>query len=492
MPRPPFQGRGNGGNLSHLEHIILSDLHAGAPACLAHEAGWDGSPAAPGAEGPVTRAFADALARLVQGLGAGETGPPVRLTGMGDMLDLAFASRARAAAGYAAWLGALHGAMGPALQADMTMVPGNRDHSLWTAARHAAESAAAAAGRPWGMPRATPAFGEGLPSPALAGLQRTAGISGAAMLHYPNLALRRADGRRVLVLHHGHFCDPPFSLPTTAAAHFAGRAGQPPTAEDLAGGNAGWIEFAWSSFAEDSTLAPELAALYDDAQLPGEAQRMRRQAATLIARSVSRRLPMTSAPQVRDLLLRLISAGLDVTLGAWGGAGRAARTEPLSPGQRAGLEAYLAGPVAAQLAEGDLALDAGMVFLFGHTHKPFSGALPAMPGRPAVRVGNTGGWTLTGTRLDTSEGAAVALVDDALNVVLLRCFSAPLNGEAAPATARLVSAPDAAGLAFLARVEARIAADAAAWTALSREASAAYTARQSSLLRRLTTQRGAA
>jgi hypothetical protein len=94
----------------------------------------------------------------------------------------------------------------------------------------------------------------------------------------------------------------------------------------------------------------------------------------------------------------------------------------LSAGARKALGAYIGAlreRVEADL--GELPADASLIL--GHTHKPFAewwtdDAWPA----GGIGVYNTGGWVVDHHEPRPLEGGAVALVDDDLNVALVRLY----------------------------------------------------------------------
>jgi len=93
----------------------------------------------------------------------------------------------------------------------------------------------------------------------------------------------------------------------------------------------------------------------------------------------------------------------------------------MAPKTQAGLLAYLEGPVAAQLAQ-EVGHPVPTTFVFGHTHKPFVQAHTLAPFPSPVRVVNTGGWVVDSTMPEPVKGAAIVLIDDDLDVAILRCY----------------------------------------------------------------------
>jgi hypothetical protein len=93
----------------------------------------------------------------------------------------------------------------------------------------------------------------------------------------------------------------------------------------------------------------------------------------------------------------------------------------LSERAQAGLIDFLSGPVARQVAD-EIGSPAEVSFVFGHTHKPFADvrAASGLPG--PVPVINTGGWVVDTAEAEPNKGASVILIDEDLNVAVLRCY----------------------------------------------------------------------
>lgn len=88
----------------------------------------------------------------------------------------------------------------------------------------------------------------------------------------------------------------------------------------------------------------------------------------------------------------------------------------------AGLLSYLAGPVGLQIAD-EVGTPREAAFVFGHTHKPFA-AMRRPSGLPGpMPVVNTGGWVVDSPQPEPNKGAAVVLIDQDLNIALVRCYT---------------------------------------------------------------------
>ena len=63
-----------------------------------------------------------------------------------------------------------------------------------------------------------------------------------------------------------------------------------------------------------------------------------------------------------------------------------------------------------------------LVFVFGHTHKPFERIMSSAASREPVEVLNTGGWVVDSVADDSVQGASVVLLDERLEAVSVRCY----------------------------------------------------------------------
>ena len=96
-------------------------------------------------------------------------------------------------------------------------------------------------------------------------------------------------------------------------------------------------------------------------------------------------------------------------------------SEVLSKNADVGLTSFLSGPVSTQIAE-EIGAAHEVAFVFGHTHKPFVERRQAtgLPGD--IPVINTGGWVVDTPAAEPNKGASVVLIDEDLNVAILRCY----------------------------------------------------------------------
>ena len=466
-----------------LKYICLSDLHAGALTSLLTDLRRpkDGGRLSASSEkvSETTLAFKTALAAFLgRAVGTSPTLPQLIL--LGDVLDLQF-SRRKDATGAA--LGFLRG-LGESglLSKDVIATAGNHDHALWTEARLSLEAEAFT--RDPDDPDYRSSTGAFPDTPAarsrlLEHVLKEAGF-GSCEMRYPNLGFQNDE--RMVFLHHGHFVESEYRLMTRMQSVLSGHHDREVTADLLAAENAGWIDFAWSSFGDAAGLGRGVETLYQYMLTTTGFRRLSAQWSEAAAGVLSDILPMSGTLSVQDMLRTLTRVGFDVTLGAFPDTERYAEVDTMTRHGMEELSWYLEEPVARQILGAGRELPEDLTFVFGHTHKPFTERVAARGFAKPVKVYNTGGWTLNGPRLDNAEGAAMVLIDDALNTASVRLFSTPRNGEMAPVRVEMLSEGGAGAAGFKAEIEGWLEDTEEVWRRLSDVVREAYEVRQEFLL----------
>ena len=411
--------------MSDIRYVCLSDLHFGAANSVLTR--LEGPRATPDTvhPSPVLEALVECLGRLVDA-NAGGRRPTLVLCG--DVLEMALSGAHVAAMVFDQFLAATMAPDRRLFDDTILFVPGNHDHHLWEVARehdYAEYVRTLPADHPidaqW---HATPAFFDdgppGIPDRLLNSLvQRRPELAGVNVRAvYPNLGLRSAEGRRIVLFHHGHFVEPLYLL--VSALKRLAFPGDRPAAriEDWEAENFAWIDFFWSTLGQSGAAGRDVSLLYDMLQSD--------EAITGLVVTVAQAL--SRAPASRRRWPRRVEAG------AFGWTARRAalriaaheRRRPdqaLSPAAARGLREYMEGPLLRQIEHeaGSGPHDVG--FVFGHTHKPFeqmwSG--PAFPG--PVEMFNTGGWVVDSDVPEPHQGAAVVMLDESLEIASLRCYN---------------------------------------------------------------------
>jgi predicted phosphodiesterase len=430
-----------------LQYVCISDLHAGAPTSLLMNLPENGvlRPPMPSA---VTTGFVAVMTAL---LGT-EDRPQLIL--LGDILDLQFSDRTHAYQNAQGFLSALSNS--GCFADDLIATAGNHDHALWTDARLALYLKAMSANGV-SYTNATPAFCNATDarSRMLDALVIESGFC-RVDLRYPNIGLSH-DGRAVL-LHHGHFFEDPYLMITTLRDLFSEGDRVDLTVADIAGENAGWIDFLWATIG-DAGLSQDASDLYQNMLTSAGFRRLSAKLAVLFSDEMGAHLPLAGDLRVREALRIAARVSLDVTAGKFRDTERYAEVEAFSHKGRDGLTRFLSGPVRKQIMDELGEVPDDLTVIFGHTHKPFADRIKVPGFDVPLKVYNTGGWVLNGPRLDTKEGASMMMIDDDLNVVALRLFTTPQDGKVPVAYLEVLSEPRASMQAFVAELQGRLAGD---------------------------------
>ncbi len=436
----------------------MSDLHAGAETSLISTITEDGT----GSffidrhdPSPVTKALTHALRPTLSDL-RGPDDDPAHLILLGDVLDLSLSPPDRSAEVFESFANYLF--LGPKdegkpteLERQVYFLPGNHDHSLWTALRYQTETFSASRrdrsktliqkGVLSRFNQVTQAFAksnERLQSTLIRDILETAtGDAFTVPVYYPNMGDYSAATSRAVMFHHGHFIEATYRMLSILVAGFHGTTCGPLSAEQLERENGNWIDFGWSTIGENGPIGEDVASVYQFMLTGSEEGRLQDRLARTLADNLMKTLPLPKTNQVKEAVA-IISKGLiDGTVGKFSQTERLSYTSYLGADSIEGLRDYLVGAVGKQMLEELPEQPAQTAFVFGHTHKPFEdqmvveGGVPdnVFSGGPAemfpapVEVYNTGGWILDTSLLSTKEGASIIFVDEDMNVAALRAFN---------------------------------------------------------------------
>src|SRR6201999_452496 len=129
------------------------------------------------------------------------------------------------------------------------------------------QSADAALVGPWHTTKLEPDAENPLAgSTLLTGLAREAGSAAVKVeVSYPNLALRTPDGRRCLVVSHGHYTESIYSLMSRLRdILYPGQRQGPEDIDRLEAENFAWIDFFWSTLGRSGQVGTDMALIYAD------------------------------------------------------------------------------------------------------------------------------------------------------------------------------------------------------------------------------------
>ena len=452
---------------SHIRYIVLTDVHLGAGNSILTEVQPGRTVADTHHPSPALLALADCLRSLVSGCNG--SGRPPTLIAAGDLIDLALSAAERALPVFGQFAEALMAGDDPVVDDEVILLPGNHDHLTWDYARQRwlEDRLVAAGGRLDGTPshRIGPMLLDREPAiisvPLTALLRASARRPGARVrVLYPDLALPSADGRRLVLVTHGHYIDPVCTSMSEFARMFAPHAKLPADAETLERENWPWIDFFFSSMTRSGRPGELVELIYEALQDEQAFERI----VDAVARNVTIDQGRLKGGAER-WTIRHVAGGLAGKLAA--ARERGDQSGVLSPGARKALGTYIGA--LRQRVETDLGGppdDASLIL--GHTHKPFAEwwADDAWPAG-GLGVVNTGGWVVDHRDPRPLEGGAVALVDDDLNVALVRLYQQVDDPSAWSITVE--TADDRAG-EFAERLRGRIDPGAPPWSTFATSA----------------------
>jgi hypothetical protein len=404
-----------------ISYVCLSDTHFGAKNSLLtklKEASWDTDPSE---ASPVMRHLVECLGELLAKAGDPEG---VTLVLNGDILELALTTDNEA---YMVFRRFIELIMSPRLFKTIMYVPGNHDHRLWELARETQYMTYVAKLEttddlpiPW---HTTKMLMENSPNPVISyslnSIVRKYDFKDLPIATaYPNFALLQKRNHRCVIFHHGHFVEPLYQMMTTMRnLIFAGRL-PPAHVWDIESENFAWIDFFWSAMGRCGDIGKDMELIYDMIQDKDAFKKLLYGIADNIARKHN--LPGWG-DETEALLLK---RGLDAVVDKAQGTEKTRTDTLLSDEARKGLRAYMSGPLKDQINnECGANLPRDVIFVFGHTHKPFQEDM-SFHGYPQwTGVYNSGGWVVESVEAEPLHGGAVVLADDNLDVVTLRMYN---------------------------------------------------------------------
>jgi hypothetical protein len=380
---------------------------------------------------PVLLHLVDCLREL---LGKNETAVKPSLILNGDIMELALATDNKAAMAFQRFIELIMPPSGdPLFDKTIYYIPGNHDHHLWETAREtqyaefiSKQKPGDLLDEPWHTTRLfdpTPlsaTFMNGIINmyPHL----KEMGVFVTAV--YPNLGLLKGDRRKCVIFTHGHFTESIYLLMTELMSMFFPNRPKPTLIWDIEAENFAWIDFFWSTMGRSGAAGSDVETIYDRLQDPAQIEGL---VETFLESLLARHnrhhaFDHLAAQSLSKLLSRFLNRVAATERGDTGGV--------LSQDGRAGLKAYIEGPLGAQiLLENDQTMPSELTFVFGHTHKPFEED-SHFDGAPYwTSVYNSGGWVVDTPTPAPTSGAAAILIDEDLNAASLRMYNQSVNPD---------------------------------------------------------------
>jgi UDP-2,3-diacylglucosamine pyrophosphatase LpxH len=405
-----------------VRYVCLSDLHFGARSSIltglehVDEVDIDDP-------SPVLVALLDALGTLID---ANESSTLPTLVLVGDVLEFALMSASVAGMVFDEFVAQAFAPGHRRFAPTVYYIPGNHDHHLWEQLRERREALRIGATRPGVRlepePHASPLGGYDDAATAdqlLAMLiQRRPGCEDVQVVTaYPNLGLQAEEGDRVAVFHHGHFVEGIYRLVSSVKGVVFPDHNGPTDVHGWEAENHAWIDFFWSTLGQSGAAGADITRIYEMLARPDATD------------ALIERLGHAVGDRIRAEGGLVHRGGARVVESIFRHAARfGAQRErhqtkvSLTPAGLSGLWEYLDNPVRRQLEHefGDVPDE--LVFVFGHTHKPFERVMSSAASRDPVAVLNTGGWVVDSVEDDSVQGASVVLLDETLEAVSVRCY----------------------------------------------------------------------
>jgi len=328
----------------------------------------------------------------------------------------------------------------------LIVIPGNHDHHLWEMAREtqyvefvARNNLFRTLPRQWHTtdlfwsPKANPVESDFL-TLMLRSYPHLTDM--AVHIAYPALGLLHESGSKCVIFDHGHFTEWIYWLMSDVRKWFFPWTQEPLDIWNVEGENFAWVDFAWSVLGRSGGVGVGLETIYEKLQDKKAFEELK----VNLAQSLSSKIGWSVTDTLERQALEML---FDYLLGQFGKTERAATECPLSEEGITSLYRYVEGPIRRYIAERliarrlnqnnvspDLLTEEKLaamqlpevVFVYGHTHKPFCDYEDFHGYSHWVDVYNTGGWIVDGLDPDPCYGASIVLVDEEMNVTSVNMY----------------------------------------------------------------------
>lgn len=500
--------------MSEIKYVCISDLHLGQEQSLfanLRNNAAGGVEQDYGTPGECLNKFIECLKDLKSTLWLHSERPILVLNG--DLLELALCKLHNSLKIFQCFL---KGITDAELFRKIVYIPGNHDHHLWEMTREDQYFDFLMRNEEAGLPqqwhttkmfakRANPLIPGDKGDPVvvnhlLDGLIKRSRLTNPIdiEIRYPNFGVLNDDQSKCVIFHHGHFVECIYTLITDVNDWiFPGR-GVPRHVWNLETENFAWIDFVWSALGQGN---PELEVVYD--------KRLNEKKIKEVFARISSGIVQEFRP---GFLQGLKAEGIKESVSLlyhWLCGLEKSEEVYLSDRSTGLLRKYLEISLAMQIRYDLICLKQNVndlreqeytpeklgemieelpntTFVFGHTHKPFCGHYrsSAYSYGNGFDVYNTGGWVVEDYEKEPCHGAAVALVNDQLDTVLLNIYNEEHNNSFFLESTKFVSE---ATSGFLNEMKAKLNRRLAEtpWTDLAKDIEAEMAIRKQNLLKRV-------
>jgi hypothetical protein len=360
----------------------------------------------------------------------------------GDILELDLAADNEAAMAFERFLELIMPAGGGWLFKQLLFIPGNHDHHLWESARELQYSnyiqynpnqqQSKVLAVPWHATKMDNPFNQHLVGPKNRPVPATF-LNAIISRHlppnqhacvdtvYPNLALFNSNGSRCVIISHGHFIEPAYTLMSTINCMLFSDAVRPTLPWDLEAQNFAWIDFIWSTLGRSADVGRDMELVYDKFQNKKQRDRLLGNLFTGLSKTKG---SSNCLGWWKAKLMKILFTLCKCLLPRLVPLEKYRRDAFLGRQAQDGLNEYMQGPVLNQFeTEYSRSIPSDVTFVFGHTHKPFQKFMVFNEYPSDVSVYNSGGWVVDTTCVEPLHGGALIVIDEDLNVVSLRMYN---------------------------------------------------------------------
>ena len=244
---------------------------------------------------------------------------------------------------------------------------------------------------------------------------------------YPNFGLLSPDGKKCILIHHGHFAEPIYRLMSTLNNFLNEVDDDMPTdMDDLQRENFAWIEFFWSMLGRSGRVGETVESLWE--QLSDE------NSTKILARRLARTIVKRSGLPVVDGPLNIFADWVVEEMEKWNlfqdfRPERTLGDLSMSQELRQEIISYMKYPLWNQmrmemkdLGKTHNLMPEEMSLIIGHTHKPMQETIDLSYPVKSASIYNTGGWVIDKANPEPAYGGAIAFIDGNMNVALLGMF----------------------------------------------------------------------
>ena len=416
--------------MSAIKYVCLSDLHLGEENSLLTNLKTASSQTDPLHPSPVLNNLCNCLKQIITNFPNQNIKPTLILNG--DIIEMALTTTNEGAMVFERFIELIM-ARGNELFNDIIYIPGNHDHHIWEIARETQYAEYIISQQmlnkkglpiPWHI---TKIFKNPIPAYFLNKLiNRVRGNDDLEIkIVYPNFGIVSSDNKKCVVFHHGHFIESLYQLMSFLRTLILSNRIMSENIDDIEAENFAWIDFFWSTMGRSGEVGKDVELIYEKIHFKNQREKLIKTLSKNIAKNYD--IPYVPGEWLEEKVVKfLISTIVNCAVGE-----RKQSETQLSEDAEKVLWKYVEKPlknqILTELGLNDLPPD--VIFVFGHTHKPFSDIINFKDYKNWVKVYNTGGWVVDYDKPNPILGGSIVLIDEDLNSTSIRMYNEANSAE---------------------------------------------------------------